>query len=330
MNPNIQDLQDQITFNHQLINQVNNKANTSLSNLTTTNINQDLIPNNNTLSIGNNTNYWNKIHTNFITNTLTSPIAYIDTEKINAGTFLRYKRPDLTRAFAINCDGIGLRFSFCRDLLFTHVPQTSYDNIGLYTSDPDIKAVFGFNNNKVLVTMPDTKVLINTNTTFSGSNTPALLHVIPKNENTLDAYSLFQSITTPEYRGGILLATSSSSTEKSIKLATTGTTNTLSFIIANVNNNSPDTINTKIIEAFGNNTTHTNSPNISIGDQNNKGIINLWIDKSNFNTATGKGILHIGNASTLPTNNPITNTIYTFVHDNSLKIKTPDGFIITV
>jgi len=329
MNPNIQDLQDQITFNHQIINETNNKANKSLSNLTTTNINQDLIPNNNTLSIGNNTNYWNRIYTNSITNTLASPTAYIDTEKTNLGLFLRYKRPDLTRAFAMNCDGIGLTISFCQDILFAHVPQSSYNNIGLY-SDPNIKAAFGFNNNKVLLTMPGTKVLINTNTGFSVSNTPALLHVIPKNENTLNAYSLFQSISTPEYRGGILLSTSSETSEKSIKIATTGNSNTLSFIIANVNNNSPDTINTKIIEAFGNNTTHTNSRNISIGDQNNKGIINLWIDKSNFTTTTGNGILHIGNASTLPTNNPINNTIYAFVDNNSLKIKTPEGFIITV
>ena len=79
----------------------------SLNNLTSpTSINQDLIPQT-TKNLGNNSNLWT-LYTNGITNgTLTSPFL-LDFARTTSYPFMRYRRSDENRGFALGSSGFGL------------------------------------------------------------------------------------------------------------------------------------------------------------------------------------------------------------------------------
>jgi hypothetical protein len=264
-----------------------------------------------------------------ITNeTLTSPLIF-DFARTTFYPFLRNRRSDLNRGFALATDGFGLRMYICRDMIVTKQPDTEYSNIGFNTSS-DI-SIFGFNNNNAFIIHQNAKFIISPST-FSAADTTAQAHFISKNNNNMDSYFLFQSSTGAEYRGGILLSTTQSnvSGNSSIKFSSSGTGNNMRFILANVQNNSPDTINAKLIESFGDSGNYTFGRNLAFGDSTNKGAILFWVDKSSFNSNIGNGVTQWGGASAVPTGNPASNTVYEYVEDGYKKIRYSNGFIVTI
>lgn len=328
--PEVQDLYDQRTFNQRILNELlSNYANKSLSNLTNpTAINQDLIPNGNK-NFGNLSNFWT-IYTNGITNsTLTSPFLIDFTRATNYPT-IRHRRSDLSRGFSFGNDGIGLRIFVCQDLIFTKQPYTQYNNIGIITLD-DV-GIFGFNNLNNFIIAQGAKTIFNPSTPFTSSDTTAQVHFITKNNNNMDSYFLYQCSTGTEYRGGALFSTTQSNTSgnTSVKFSASGTGNNARFILANVQNNSPDTINVKLIESFGDSGNYTFGRNLAFGDSTNKSGFLFWIDKSSFNSNMGNGVIHWGNASNVPSGNPASNTIYEYVEVGYKKIRQSDGFIVTL
>lgn len=328
LNPIVGDLHDQITFNNQILdNQISPFANKSLSNLTTTSINQDLIPNGNK-NLGNTGNLFT-LYSNKITNISLTNSFILDFERTSGYPFLRNRRSDLNRGFALGTDGFGFRLYVCRDMIVIKQPDTEYSNIGINTGS-DV-GIFGFNNNNAFIFTSNTKAIFNPST-FSAADTTAQAHFISKNNNNMDSYFLFQSSTGAEYRGGILLSTTQSNVagNSSIKFSSSGTGNNMRFIIANIQNNAPDIINTKFIESFGDTGNYTFGRNIAFGDSTNKGAILFWVDKSNFNSNIGNGVTQWGGASAVPTGNPATNTVYEYVEDGYKKIRYSNGFIVTI
>lgn len=300
----------------------------SLNNLTSpTAINQDLIPDGNK-NLGNSSNLWT-IYTNGITNsTLTSPFL-IDFTRTSNYPFLRNRRSDEQRGFSFGTDGFGLRMYICQDLLVIKQPSTEYSNIGLNTGN-DV-SIFGFNNLNNFIFTANAKVVFNP-TTFSGHDSPAQVQLVTLNNNNMNSYFLYQCSTGTEYRGGMLLSTTQSNTSgnTSVKFSASGTGNHARFILANVQNNSPDTINAKSIESFGDSGNYTFGRNLAFGDSTNKGGFLLWLDKSSFNSNMGNGVIHWGSASTVPTGNPASNTVYEYVESGYKKIRYPSGYIVTI
>lgn len=327
--PEVQDLYDQRTFNQRILNALlSDYANKSLSNLTNpTSINQDLIPNGNK-NFGNASNLWT-IYTNGITNsTLTSPF-FIDFARTTSYAFLRYRRTDNQRGFSLGSDGIGCRLYACQDFLAIKQPSTEYENIGVNTVNN--VSIYGFNSNNNFIILQNARTYFNP-TAFSIANTPAQVHFLTNNNNNMDSYFLFQCSTGTEYRGGALFSTTQSNTSgnTSVKFSASGTGNHARFILANVQNNSPDTINAKLIESFGDSGNYTFGRNLAFGDSTNKGVFLFWIDKSSFNSNIGNGVIHWGNASNVPSGNPASNTIYEYVEAGYKKIRQSNGFIVTL
>jgi len=327
--PEVQDLYDQITFNQRLIaNITGTYANQNLSNLQNpTSINQDLIPQT-TKNLGNSSNLWT-LYTNGITNsTLTSPFL-LDFTRVSNYPVFRHRRSDVSRGFAFGNSGVGLIVYVCQDLLVKRQPSTEYSNIGFDTVN-DV-SLFGFNANNNFIFTSSCKVVFNPSGTFTGNNTSAQAHFRTVNNNNMDSYFLFENSTGTNYRGGILLSTTSANTSgnSSIKFSSAGTGNNARLLIANVQNNSPDTNNAKLIESFGDSGSYTFGRNIAFGDSANKGGFLFWVDSSSFNSNMGNGVIHWGNASTVPSGNPASDTIYEYVESGYKKIRDTNGFVIT-
>lgn len=331
INPNISDIHDQITFNNKILDSVtssSSSANKTLSNLNSpTSINQDLIPNTNR-NLGNATNRW-LLYTTGITNSSISSPFFLDFERTTNYPFLRYRRSDLSTGFAFGTTGVGLNIFYCDSFLFAKQPTTEYSNIGLLIGNTNI---FGGNNTDNINFLNPAKITFNSSS-LSGHDSPAQVQLITKNNNNMDSYFLFQCSNTVAMRGGFLLTNTQANTSgnTSIKFsAASGNSDHCRMLIANVQNNSPDTVNCKILETFGSAGSYTFGRNIAIGDETNRGVIQLFVDRLNFNSNSGNGVLVWNSASSVPSGNPNSNILYEYVESGYKKIRYDSGFIVTL
>jgi hypothetical protein len=333
INPEVETLFQQRSFNQQAKELINNAANKTLSNLTSpTSINQDLIPSVNlTKNLGSNSFFWNGyIHVlNFSSTGKVLKGASTDFEidwEFDAA-ILPVGQKGGVRFRRLNQTGFGFR-NTATTVVMSYYPtfiissSLDYSGIGETTGTN----ILGFNSTSDVNIVAGRKVNFGS-AVASSSSSSGLYNFLTGSSSDISGYLLVRCSTSVNYQGGILIGSRDNATSgnSSYKLTVFNSQSANPrFCLGSVDNLTTEVWLAKALETLG-----TNGRDLVIGDFNNVGNLAFWGDRNDVNLFSGRGNIYIKFNTTSPIANPVGGG---FIYNESGKIKIRDdsGYITTL